>query len=445
MRLPLLAFGSVLTLGLSLPGSARAVSATGLSSFEAIEEPLVKLYPAIGKFESDSFINITEVGSGTFRMSERYNAEWWDGDRDTTNTDRQRAEVKGLGAHQKHGETFLYTTTWRSNPEFRGSGGFCHLFQLKSTNGDSGAPLVTLSIHGNRATVEANRVGPKIIAREFPWKPATWQTVRIRIKTAPTTDGELMVSVDGDAFQGRSGIELSRPDANEYRPKWGLYRRAATGMTMGNDYVEHKAVSAEKIGVPAIENASLESAARERGVGSSPEKALGWLQSQPASAGRDYALGTLAALWAETDTAAAMTWSEAQESPGVRHDAVERVFSRWENRDITAAMKWLHTRAPNRELDELLWLLATDTTYRYVNRPIALDAAALIVQPELRAAAFDHVVLIWARHSADEAARFLAGTSALTADQKASILRKFRPAEHPPTGARRPSPASDSP
>jgi hypothetical protein len=408
-----------------LPSVARGTTATGLSSFEAIEEPSVRFFPATGRFEPDTFVNITEVGGGAVRMLERYNAAWWDSDRDTQNKDRQRAEVKGLGPHQINGDTFEYSTTWRLNPGFRGTAGFCHLFQLKAINGDDGAPLVTLLIHGDTATVEANPAGPKIIAREFPWKPDTWQMVRIRIKTSPRADGELMVSVDGDAFQGRTGIELSRPDATEYRPKWGLYRRAAVHAPMGDDYVEHKNLTAQKVGAPEIANAALENEARQLAKTSSPLKALAWLQSQPASPGRDYALGSLAARWAETDSPAAMAWAEAQPRGAVRLDAIERVFTRWADRDVTAAAKWLHAHAPAPALDELLWLFTTDTTYRYVNRPVALDALPLIADPMLRAAAFDHVVLIWARQNPADAARFLTASPALTAAQKEPILNKI--------------------
>ena len=416
---------SALVCGSVLASTARATTATGLSSFEAVEEPLVKFFPATGRFAPDDFVNLTEVGGGTFRMFERYNSEWWDGDRDTQNKDRQRAEVKGLGPHQRHGDTFEYSTTWRLNPGFRGTAGFCHLFQLKAINGDSSLPLVTLSIHGDKATVEATPVGARIIAREFSWKPDTWQTVRLRIKTSAQADGELLVSVDGDAFQGRTGIELSRPRADEYRPKWGLYRRAAINSPMGDDYADHKAISAEKITpkTQPIDNAALEIAARQLAKTSSPAAALAWLQTQPASPGRDYALGSLAALWAGTNPSAAMVWAEAQGPGAVRTDATERVFTRWADQDVTAATKWLHSRAPAAALDELIWFFATDTTYRYVNRGIALDAAPLITSPALRAAAFEHVVLIWARQNSADAARFLTASPALTAAQKEPILK----------------------
>jgi hypothetical protein len=409
----------------SLAPVTRAVTAIGLSSFDAVEEPSVKYFPRTGTFEPDVWVNIVEVAHGTFRMTDRYTDTWWDGDRDTTNRDRQRAEVKGLGPHQHHGDTFEYTTTWRSNPEFRGSGGFCHIFQLKAVNGDSGAPLVTLSIHGDRAAVESNPAGAKIIAREFSWRPNTWQTVCIRVKTSPNADGEILVSVDGDAFKGRQHVAIARPGASEYRPKWGLYRRAGQRMAIGNDYIEHKDVSAQKLGGALIDNRALELAARQRIQSSTPADALAWLQEQPPSVGRDFTVASVAARWSETDPAAAMAWTEALPPGPVKIDATERVLARWADRDVAAALHWLHQHTPDAMLDPALWLFATDTTYRYVNRTVALDAAPLITNPALRAAAFEHVVLIWARQKPAEAAAFINEVPSLDPAQKKAITAKI--------------------
>ena len=79
-------------------------TATTLGSFEGEEEPTVLYHPSSGTFTSDSFDNITDQGGGVFRYTLRYrpDQDWWDGDRATTNDDRQRAEVKGLGAHQRY-------------------------------------------------------------------------------------------------------------------------------------------------------------------------------------------------------------------------------------------------------------------------------------------------------------------------------------------------------
>lgn len=413
-----------------------AVTATGLSSFEGIEEPTVIFRVNTGKLEPDpdNFVNIVELGDSAIRTTLRYQSDWWDGDRDTTNRDRGRAEVKGLGPHQKHGDTFEYTTTWRTSAPFHGSGRFCHLFQLKATDGDSGLPLVTMSIQGGTesATVEANPDGPKIIARSFAWKPATWQAVRLRIKTSPNPDGELTASIDGDSFRGATGVALSRSHSSGYRPKWGLYRSHRPEMTIGHDHVDHKQMAAIHLSSAsgttpvAIDNAALELAARKRTALTSAADALAWLEAQPASAGRDFALGSLAAKWAETDSPAAIAWAERLPAGTLRNDAVMRIFNRWADQDVGAAMQWLLAHAPHRELDALVWFFATDTTYRYINRPLALQSLPLIADSELRSHAIEHVIEIWSRRESGNARRYVTESELLTPEQKKRILARIR-------------------
>jgi hypothetical protein len=232
--------------------SAFAATATNLASFEGIEEPEVK-YLVVGKsFVPDSFVNITDAGSNTVRMTLRYHADdWWDGDRDRHDTSRQRAEVKGIGPHQKTGELFEYETIWRTSLNFFGTGRFCHVFQLKAVDGDNGAPLVTLSIKDgtNDCAVQfwsGSSRNSKTV-RAFKWSPGVWENVRIRIKTSNTNDGEVLVSVNGDAFQGVTNVAVFRPEATAYRPKWGLYRGTSKDLPPGDSHVEHQNASARKM------------------------------------------------------------------------------------------------------------------------------------------------------------------------------------------------------
>ncbi|HEY8993672.1 MAG TPA: heparin lyase I family protein [Lacunisphaera sp.] len=235
-------------------GILPAKTATKLADFEGVEEPELRYIMASGKFVYDDYVNIKDVAPGTVRMTLRYRGgDWWDSDRDKQDTSRQRAEVKGIGAHQKTGETFEYTTTWRTNPEFRPATRFCHVFQLKATDGDAGAPLVVLSIleGQGKAAVRYWSGDAKGFSdvRVVTWKPHTWQTFRIRIKTSRENDGEIVASIDGDAFQGIKNVPVFRPDATDYRPKWGLYRGIdkERPMPMGDDWVEHKDASAQKL------------------------------------------------------------------------------------------------------------------------------------------------------------------------------------------------------
>ncbi|AWI10261.1 HYR domain-containing protein [Ereboglobus luteus] len=267
-------------IALITPQTARAATANGIASFEGREEPTAIWHPNTQTFTNgDTYVNMTDQPGGVVRMELRYRGNdaanpWWDGDRSTTNKDRQRAEVKGLGAHQKTGETFEYSTTWRSNAGLTVTGKFFHFFQIKSTDGDSGAPLVVMSI--TNSTTAAVRVcsgtnSGFTAIRSFPWTANTWQTITIRVTTS-TNDGaatgSLLVSVNGDEFQGAKNIHLYRPDATDYRPKWGLYRAvSANESRLADAYIEHKNVTVNKInadGTPIHQGILYEAKALDR-------------------------------------------------------------------------------------------------------------------------------------------------------------------------------------
>src|SRR5437016_464824 len=147
------------------PLAARAASPVvvqNMAGFEGIEEATVIYYPATGTFENDptNFPNMIDEGPMMIRTTLRNyypTLGWWDGDRGTTNTDRQRTEAKGIDnlGHQARFQTFEYAFDFRSNPGFSGTSHFCHIFQLKQTeNGSSGSPLVTVSLYKNGTATE---------------------------------------------------------------------------------------------------------------------------------------------------------------------------------------------------------------------------------------------------------------------------------------------------
>jgi hypothetical protein len=221
-------------------------TATSLQSFEGSEEPEVLYYPGSATFKNDGFTNMTNASAGTMRfvLRYRYTSEgWWDGDRTTTNNDRQRAEVKGLGVHQKNNETFEYGTTWRTSRA--GNGKFWHVFQLKATDGDDAPPLVVTSIHSGASASYRYWPGTAsnfIVARNYTYTPDSWTTSRIRVRTATSASGEVRGSVNGDALAGPTGVAVFRPESTDYRPKWGTYRGVDTSEPYGDDSVEHREV-----------------------------------------------------------------------------------------------------------------------------------------------------------------------------------------------------------
>ncbi|HEX3729497.1 MAG TPA: heparin lyase I family protein [Opitutaceae bacterium] len=396
---PLAAFSLA---ALALP-AARAVDAASLASFEGIEEPALRYYPAKDSFAPDDHVNITEAAPGVFRMELRYGPEWWDSDRDTRNRDRQRAEVKGLGPHQRDGQTFEYATTWRVDPAFTPGPRFCHIFQLKATDGDNGAPAVTMTLTPVPGRVEVRCTpltkGAPSLARRFAYRPGEWETVRIRIKVSAAGEGLLQVSVDGDPFQGLDRVAICRPEGTDYRPKWGLYRGVTAGMAIHDDTIEHRQVSAVRLDAPPEDRAAAE---------------------------REAALVAVQVDRAAADPVGALGWALAQPSAEARQDALFRIYDRWANRDAAASRRWLLAHAPDLRLDNLLWYEATDTTTRYVERARALECCAAITTPLLREKAYAHVIGIWARDRSQlpEVIRFIRGQARLdAAEQEALIAR----------------------
>jgi len=242
---------------------------TSLKSFEGIEEPRMDWVVAEHDVErkASNFFNITDVAPGTVRMFLRYRRDWWDGDQATNRRDRQRAEVKGLGPHQKDGQTFEYSTTWRTDPDFTdpakltaglsddgewvgGRKHFCHVFQLKATNGSDGPPLVTMSVDAGNKTADldfgSGRSGGLKVVRTFPFKAGEWMHVVIRIKISHT-NGEAEISVNGDEFKGAIHVPVYRPNSTDYRPKWGLYRAIGPASGAHDDWVEHRDVTARRV------------------------------------------------------------------------------------------------------------------------------------------------------------------------------------------------------
>jgi hypothetical protein len=240
---------------------------TSPASFEGIEEPL-RIWDVaknLARPKEAGFDNITDVGLGAVRMMVRYRGSWWDGDQSTARRDRQRAEVKGLGPRQQEGETFEYATTWRTDPDFtdptvltttaytdpteKRRRHFCHIFQLKATDGSDGPPLVTVSVEeGDKsAAVDywPSSAKEPMVVRSFAWTPGEWTRVAIRIKVS-RTDGQVLVSVNGDPASGVKGVPVFREESTEYRPKWGLYRAAGAGSGAHDDWVEHRDVEARK-------------------------------------------------------------------------------------------------------------------------------------------------------------------------------------------------------
>src|SRR3954454_21097810 len=239
-------------------GAAVPVLVNSESGFEGLEEATVLYYPGTNTFVPDpgSFPNHVDEGGGLFRDTLRNNYPtqgWWDGDRDTTNTDRQRTEAKGIVGlgHQGVDQTFEYSFDFRTNPGFSGTSHFCDFFQLKATNGNDASPLVAGALYKSGSTTymrfDSDGDGRTGTVGTFSFAAGQWYHADIRITTCLSTEstGQVTASVDGSNFVGFTNSPIYLTDSTDYRPKFGFYRGIGTGygVPAGDSWFEHRTVT----------------------------------------------------------------------------------------------------------------------------------------------------------------------------------------------------------
>ena len=126
--------------------------------------------------------------------------------------------------------------------------------QLKGPNGDgdSGLPLVYVDIVGGPDASGALSVRVVCyskatkVARRFSMRVGQWCTLAWKLKVSGGSDGFLLVSVNGDAWQGLRGMPMLRQGTQNYDLKTGLYRKLHPGMD-DEVYIEHRGTYRGKV------------------------------------------------------------------------------------------------------------------------------------------------------------------------------------------------------
>ncbi len=194
------------------------------------------------------------------------------GDYDGTNYDRQRNEIKinsssADNLEAKEGQTFTYKWKFRVGEDFPKPTGFCHIFQLKATEGgEAGSPLLTFTISNGEDELlfRHARIGADMstvrVLDSIPmsnirgnWVEAEVTVlnkdaghVTMTLKDVKT--GALLMSCDEDADMWRRP-EAKDADGKWYetdfpavsgqinRPKWGIYQALPSNRVLANDAI----------------------------------------------------------------------------------------------------------------------------------------------------------------------------------------------------------------
>ncbi|NLR67800.1 T9SS type A sorting domain-containing protein [Chitinophaga varians] len=170
-----------------------------------------------------------------------------DNDRCGPNTDRQRNEIKTFGpspdnVKATYGETVTYRWKFKIDAGFIPTTSFCHLHQIKAGDGDDGAPLITLTPRaGSPQKLQVIYTpgsgdaggGEKASAPLSSFK-GNWVEVEEKITFSTTGSYKVIIKKISDGTTllnySNNNIDMWRDGTTFCRPKWGIYRKLATGI-----------------------------------------------------------------------------------------------------------------------------------------------------------------------------------------------------------------------
>lgn len=186
-------------------------------------------------------------------------------------TDRQRLEIKTEGhgsnptPYQDYivghlGETVTHRWRFQLPQGFQPSNSFTHIHQIKAYDGDSGAPLITLTPRfGNPNTIQlllitstiANPPAQTITLTQAPLDPFIGEWVEAyekityghTLEEGATTPGRYSIVInrlrDNTTLFSYSSdnIDMWRVGTTVVRPKWGIYRSLANAQQLRDEQV----------------------------------------------------------------------------------------------------------------------------------------------------------------------------------------------------------------
>lgn len=190
-------------------------------------------HPAFGK-------HITQAFDGTLgKFAFVFNIHVSPDDDRCTNFDRQRLEIKTDGGSPAYVKGFLndsvsYRWKFRLPEGFQPSPNFTHIHQIKAGDGDSGAPIITLTPRAGSPDLlqiiatDSNGRGMTLLQADLAPFVGVWLEAFEQITYSHTGTYSMVIkTVEGGATllsYSNGNIDLWRTGTTFSRPKWGIYR-----------------------------------------------------------------------------------------------------------------------------------------------------------------------------------------------------------------------------
>jgi hypothetical protein len=170
--------------------------------------------------------------------------------------DRQRLEIKTEGNSSTPnylkgflGDSVTFRWQFKLAGGFQPSYSFTHIHQIKAYDGDSGAPLITLTPRfgspNSLQLIHINSSGVTTTLTQTPLDPFVGQWVQAYEKITYGTHGTYSIVItrlsDGAQLFSYSNndIDLWRTGTTVIRPKWGIYRSLNNAQQLRDEQVHY--------------------------------------------------------------------------------------------------------------------------------------------------------------------------------------------------------------
>lgn len=190
-------------------------------------------HPAFGK-------HITQAYDSTLgKYAFVFNIHVTPDDDRCTNFDRQRLEIKTDGGSPAYVKGFLndfvsYRWKFKLPEGFQPSPNFTHIHQIKAGDGDSGAPIITLTPRAGNPNLmqiiltDSNGNGSTLLQTDLTPFVGEWLEAFEQLTYSHTGTYSMVIkTVQGGATllsYSSGNIDLWRVGTTFSRPKWGVYR-----------------------------------------------------------------------------------------------------------------------------------------------------------------------------------------------------------------------------
>ncbi len=232
---------------------------------------------------------------------------------------------------------------------------------------------------------------------------------------------------------GRNSPQVAAQYAAEFtsaHPEAALevHMAALLGITYTGNFDAARALVANNPSLDAAARGTLNNFIAGQWGRFAPAAAADWVMTLPAGPERDQALVGLGESWSDVNPAQATNFAINLPAGDTRTLALRQAISKWVVTDPVAARNWVLNTDRHEDFDQAVQAVATETNLMSREPARAILWADGIFDNSIRQQTQNTILFNWYSSDPNAATSFIQSSTDFTAEQRADLLKKLRPA-----------------